>query len=230
MSDTRPAFSLPAFALKATPGVTSLRFAPREVIFHQGAPSDSFYYVLEGRVQLSVVSEQGKEAIISILESDEIFGESCLLGYEHRRMTACALVESRIIRTSKDVALKLMSDDVGFDAFLIRHLIKSGLRTQEQLLDQLFNSSEKRLARVLLMLANFSNDGQRDCTVPKVSQESLAEMVGSTRPRINQFMNKFRRLGYIDYDGSSITVHDTLLRVLLYDAKDKPEGTFDVSA
>ena len=175
--------------------------------------------MLEGKVQLSVVSEQGKEAIISILESDELFGESCLLGFSDRRSTARILTDSRIIRVSKEAALKLISDDAGFDAFLIGRLIKSGLRTQEQLIDQLFNPSEKRLARALLMLANFANETQHDVTIPKVSQEVLAEMIGSSRPRINQFMNKFRKLGYIDYDGMSITIHPEALSALLCDSK-----------
>lgn len=214
MRSAHSAFNLPEFVLHATPGVSCVHFAPREVIFHQGEPSDSIYYMLEGKTQLSVVSEQGKEAIISILEFDELFGESCLLGYGSRRTTALALTESRIIRVAKDTAVRLMADDVGFDTFLIRHLIKSGLRTQEQLLDQLFNSSEKRLARALLMLANFAGEEKQDVTIPKLSQEALAEMVGSTRPRVNQFMNKFRKLGYIDYNGTSITVHQSLVTVL----------------
>ncbi|MCC0059593.1 Crp/Fnr family transcriptional regulator [Methyloceanibacter sp.] len=219
MSTSYPAFNLPALALQATSGISCLRFASRDIVFHQGAPSDSFYYVLEGKVQLSVVSEQGKEAIISILESDELFGESCLLGFSDRRSTARILTDSRIIRVSKEAALKLISDDAGFDAFLIGRLIKSGLRTQEQLIDQLFNPSEKRLARALLMLANFANETQHDVTIPKVSQEVLAEMIGSSRPRINQFMNKFRKLGYIDYDGMSITIHPEALSALLCDSK-----------
>lgn len=223
MGTNSPAFNLPALALQATPGITSIRFAPRDIVFHQGAPSDSIFYVLEGKVQLSVVSEQGKEAIISILEFDELFGESCLLGFPDRRSTARILTDSRIIRVSKEAALKLINDDAGFDAFLIIRLIKSGLRTQEQLIDQLFNPSEKRLARALLMLTNFASETQHAVTIPKVSQEVLAEMIGSSRPRINQFMNKFRKLGYIDYDGLSITVHPGPLSALLYESKEDVE-------
>ncbi|MEG6507767.1 Crp/Fnr family transcriptional regulator [Methyloligella sp. 2.7D] len=231
MYSTRPALSLPEFLLKSTPGVSRVRFKSRDVIFHQGEAAHSVYYLIEGRVQLSVVSEQGKEAIIAILEPDEIFGESCLLGYTNRRMTACVLDTCRVLRVSNDAALRLMADDVGFDRFLIRKLIKSGLRTQEQLLDQLFNSSEKRLARLLLMLTNCAKDSARERTIPKLSQEALAEMVGSTRPRVNQFMNKFRKLGYIDYDGVSITVHRSLSSVLIYDSsKGGDEDSFNISA
>jgi CRP/FNR family cyclic AMP-dependent transcriptional regulator len=195
------------------------------VIFHQGAAADSFYYLPLGKVQLSVVSEHGKEAIIALLETDEVFGESCLLGLDTRRMTATALAESRIIRVTKDAALKLMASDTGFDQFLLRHVLRSSLRTQERLLDQLFNSSEKRLARTLLTLANYVNNNQQDITIPKISQEALAEMVGSTRPRINQFMNKFRRLGYINYNGTTITVNKSLLTIMLCEATEEAEDT-----
>lgn len=226
MSTVPPIFSLPQCALKAANGIGSLRIEPRGVIFRQGFAADSFFYLLSGRVQLSVVSEQGKEAIIAILEPDEVFGESCLLGFPTRRMTALALEESRVIRITREAALRLIAEDVGFDNFLVSHLLKSGIRTQEQLLDQFFNSSEKRLARTLLMLTNFAMSSEDEISIPKVSQETLAEMIGSTRPRINQFMNKFRKLGYIDYDGCSITVHRSLLSLLLYDAAQEADDSF----
>jgi CRP/FNR family transcriptional regulator, cyclic AMP receptor protein len=216
-------FDLSELALKASAGVSSVRFDRRDMIFLQGDQADCFYYLLSGKVRLSVVSENGKEAIIAILGPDEIFGESCLLGHNVRRTTACALEGVRAIRVQKGAATKLMADDVGFDEFLIRHLIKTGVRTQEQLLDQLFNSSEKRLARALVMLANYAKENAQDITIPKISQEALAEMVGTTRPRINQFMNKFRKLGYIDYDGLTITVRHSLLSVLLYDSDQDTE-------
>jgi CRP/FNR family cyclic AMP-dependent transcriptional regulator len=135
------------------------------------------------------------------------------------------LEDSRAIRVQKQAALKLMTADVGFNEFLIRRLIKSGIRTQEQLLDHLFNSSEKRLARTLVMLANYAKGGAQDIVIPKISQETLAEMVGTTRPHINKFMNKFRKLGYIDYDGTTITVRHSLLSVLLYESNPDTEET-----
>jgi CRP/FNR family transcriptional regulator, cyclic AMP receptor protein len=205
--------------------VSCLRFDRQDVIFRQGDRADYFYYLSSGKVRLSVVSDNGKEAIISDLGSDEVFGESCLLGHGTRKMTALALEDSSAIRVRTEAALKLMVGDVGFDEFLIRHLIKSGVRTQEQLLDHLFNSSEKRLARTLVMLANYAKGGAQDIAIPKISQETLAEMVGTTRPRINQFMNKFRKLGYIDYDGMTITVRHSLLSVLLYESNRDTEET-----
>jgi len=140
-------------------------------------------------------------------------------------MTALVLEDSLAVRVQKQAALKLMTADVGFDEFLIRHLIRSGIRTQEQLLDHMFNSSEKRLGRTLVMLANYATGRAQDIAIPKISQKMLAELVGTTRPRINQFMNKFRKLGYTDSDGMTITVRHSLLSVLLYESSRDTEET-----
>jgi CRP/FNR family transcriptional regulator, cyclic AMP receptor protein len=206
--------------LVGTPGICRQTVTADTTVFRQGEPADFIYYLVSGRIKLSAVSARGKEAIVAVLESDEIFGAHCLLGYGARRMTAAALVTSDIIKIREDVARSLIDQNVGFDEFLIERLIKGALRIEEQLLDQMFNSSEKRLARTLLLLANYGKKDTPDITIPKLSQEMLAEMVGSTRPRINQFMNKFRKLGYIDYDNATITVHHSLLTVLLSDAKE----------
>jgi len=206
--------------LVGTPGVCRETITADTTVFRQGEPADFVYYLISGKIKLSAVSARGKEAIVAVLESDEIFGAHCLLGYGTRGMTAVALVASDIIKIRGDVARSLMDRNVSFDEFLIERLIKGARRIEEQLLDQMFNSSEKRLARTLLSLANYGKKGTPNITIPKLSQEMLAEMVGSTRPRINQFMNKFRKLGYIDYDNSTITVHHSLLTVLLSDAKE----------
>ena len=162
----------------------------------------------------------GKEAILAILDADEILGEDCL-SQTARTATARALVDSRLVSVTTETAQKLLGENVGFADFLIGHLLKGGRRMEEQLIDRLFNSSERRLARALLTLANYATTGEPTwVTIPRLSQETLAEMVGSTRPRISEFMNKFRRLGYVDYNGSTITVHRLLLSALLQERKD----------
>jgi CRP-like cAMP-binding protein len=190
------------------------------VVYRQGEPAEFIYYLVSGKIKLSAVSVQGREAIVAVLEPDEIFGENGLLGYGGRRVNAVALVDSCVITIRKEIARSLMAQNAGFDEFLITRLIRSSLRTEEQLLDQMFNSSERRLARALLLLAHYGQKDTADVTIPKLSQETLAEMVGSTRPRVNQFMNKFRKLGYINYNSSTITVRHSLLAVLLGDARD----------
>ena len=219
MSKSPSQFDLAGLVSRMPSSVTRMVAGPGDVIYRQGEPAEFICYLVTGQAKLSVVSAQGKEAIIAVSEPDEFFGESCLLGETIRRMTATALVESQLIRVWKDTALELMSDNVDFDGFLIARLLKNGLRTEDLLLDQIFNSSERRLARALLSLANYTKNNVPDVTIPKFSQETLAEMVGSTRPRINQFMNKFRKLGYIDYNNSTITIHHSLLKVLLCDTK-----------
>lgn len=208
-------FNLVSLANQEKQGFSCVRFEQHDVIFTQGDYADCLYYLLSGRVWLTVVSEQGKEATVSFLGPDEVFGECCLWGHRKRRMTAAALETSSGIRMSKEAALDLMKKDTHFCDFLIRHLIKSGTRTQEQLLKRLVNSSEQRLARTLVMLASYAMEGKMDITIPRISQKRLGEMVGTTRSRVNQFMNKFRRLGYIDYDAETITIHHSLLSVLL---------------
>jgi len=196
-------------------GISRLVVDPDTALYRQGESAKFMCYLVSGRIKLSAVSPRGREAIVSILDHDEFFGEDCLLGYSTRCMTAVALNKCHIIKIRKEIACALVGKNVGFDEFLIIRLIESTNRIAEQLLDRIFNSSERRLARALLSLANYGTKGTPDITIPKLSQEMLAEMVGTTRPRINQFMNKFRDLGYIDYDSSTITVHHTLLRVLL---------------
>jgi len=215
MTRVARSFNLVALANQARPGISSVRFDKHEAVFRQGDCADCLYYLISGKVWLTVVSDQGKEATISILGADEIFGECCLWGHQKRRMSAAALESSSAIRISKSTAQRLMNKDAEFDDFLIRHLLKSGARIQEELLKKLLNSSEQHLARTLVMLASFAKESNIDITIPKVSQKRLGEMVGTTRSRVNQFMNKFRSLGYIDYDDKTITIRRSLLRVLL---------------
>ncbi|WP_208454372.1 Crp/Fnr family transcriptional regulator [Methyloligella sp. GL2] len=214
---TRPSrgFNLVALANQGRPGISCVHFDQHDAVFRQDDYADCLYYLLTGKVWLTVISEQGKEATVSILGPDEIFGECCLWGHQKRRMTATVLEKSSGVRISKETAIRLVNKDTNFDDFLIRHLIKSGARTQEQLLRRVLNSSEQHLARTLVMLASYATEGGMDVTIPRVSQKRLGEMVGTTRSRVSQFMNKFRKLGYIDYDAKTITIHQSLLSVLL---------------
>jgi CRP/FNR family transcriptional regulator, cyclic AMP receptor protein len=224
MSTVPPQFDFANLVAGTATGACRQVLDAATVVFRQGEPSDSIYYLVSGKIKLSAVSVQGREVIVAILESDEFFGENCLLGSGARRMSAIALVDSCVIKIRKEAARSLMRDSVEFGQFLITRLIRNALRTEEQLFDQMFNLSERRLARTLLLLANHARNDPQDVTIPKLSQDMLAEMVGSTRPRINQFMNKFRKLGYIDYNNSTITVRRSLLTALLCDATNMSIG------
>jgi CRP-like cAMP-binding protein len=185
-------------------------------IFRQGTAADAVYYIQKGRVKVTVVSEQGKEAVVALLEADTFCGEGCLTGQTRRLSTAIALSECEVMRIEKATMFRVLRDEPLFSEFFIAHLLARTLRVEEDLVDQLFNSSEKRLARTLLLLANFGKDGRPEKVIAKVSQETLAEMVGTTRSRVSKFMNKFRKLGLIDYNGH-LEVHSSLLNVILHD-------------
>jgi CRP/FNR family cyclic AMP-dependent transcriptional regulator len=185
-------------------------------IFSQGDPAEAIFYLLKGRVKLTVISKEGKEAVIAILGPGDFFGEGCLAGQLLRMSTAAAISESSIIRLEKAGVIRALHDDPAFSELLLRHLLTRNIRIEEDLVDQLFNSSEKRLARVLLLLANFGKEGKPEPVIPKMSQETLAEIVGTTRSRISFFMNKFRKLGFIEYNGK-LEVHSSLLSVILHD-------------
>ena len=187
------------------------------VVFAQGDPSDAVFYIQAGRVKLTVVSKTGKEATIAILSVGDFFGEDSLV-IQHLRMgTASALTECALMRIEKSAMLKVLHSQHEFSDLFMEHLLTKNIRYQEDLIDQLFNSSEKRLARILLLFAGFGKNGIRERTqIPKISQEVLAEMVGTTRPRVNSFMNKFRKLGFIDYNGA-LEVHSSLLTVVLHE-------------
>jgi CRP-like cAMP-binding protein len=186
------------------------------VIFAQGDPADAVFYVQKGRVKLTVISKQAKEAIVALLGADEFFGEGCLAGQPMRMSTATATEDTTVLRLRKKAMVRLLHTDPRFSELFTAYLLSRNIRFEEDLVDQLFNSSEKRLARVLLLLAHFGKEGKREPVIPKISQETLAGMIGTTRSRVSHFMNKFRKLGFIDYNGG-LLVHSSLLNIFLHD-------------
>jgi CRP/FNR family transcriptional regulator, cyclic AMP receptor protein len=211
-----PIFDPTAFLAKADDGRTICKFSKDQLIFSQGEPADAVFYIRQGKVKISVVSEHGKEAIIAILGVGDFCGEGCLAGQPQRISTVATMTESVIMRLEKAAILRAIHAEPAFAEMFISHLLARNIRVEEDLVDQLFNSSEKRLARVLLLLANFGKEGRPEPVVANISQTALAEMVGATRSRVSSFMNKFRQLGFIDYNGS-LEVHSSLLNVILHD-------------
>jgi CRP/FNR family transcriptional regulator, cyclic AMP receptor protein len=209
-------FDVRSFLAKTGTGRKLAAYEAAQSIYIQGDVADSLFYINKGRISISVTSKRGKEAIIAILGHGEFFGEGCLAGQSKRMSTAKAMSASSVIRIQQSVAILVMRAEPSFSDLFLQHLLARTIRIEEDLIDQLFNSSEKRLARALLLLANFGNDGAPETVLPPISQETLAEVVGTTRSRISYFMNKFRKLGYIDYNGH-IEVHSTLLNVVLHD-------------
>jgi CRP/FNR family transcriptional regulator, cyclic AMP receptor protein len=215
----RASFDPKKFLAKVGDGKTISEYQKDQAIFSQGNVADAVFYIQKGEVKLTVISEQGKEAVVGILQSGQFFGEGCLNGHPLRVTTAAAMAECLITRIAKEAMIATMHDEPEFSELFMAYLLTRNSRIEEDLIDQLFNSSEKRLARVLLLLANFGKDGRPEPIVGKFSQETLAEMIGTTRSRVSFFMNKFRKLGYIDYNGT-LEIHNSLLNVVLYD---KPE-------
>jgi CRP-like cAMP-binding protein len=201
---------------KVDAGRTKLSCEANQIVFAQGDPADSVFYIQKGKVKVTVVSEHGKEAVIAILESGEFCGEGCLAGQLRRMATASALTECVVMRLDKAAVIRLLQDDPGFSEKFMSHLLARTIRVEADLIDQLFNSSEKRLARILLLLANFGKEGRPEPILAKISQETLAEMIGTTRSRVSFFMNKFRKLGFIEYNGH-LQIHSSLLNVILHD-------------
>lgn len=185
-------------------------------IFAQGDPADSLFYIQEGKVKLTVVSQQGKEAVVALLGEGDFFGEGCLAGQLQRMSTATALPACSVMRLERDAVVRVLHDQPSFSEVFLRHVLSRNIRIEEDLVDQLFNSTEKRLARVLLLLANFGKEGKPEPMIAKLSQETLAEIIGSTRSRVSFFMNRFRKLGFIHYNGG-LQVHSSLLNVVLHD-------------
>jgi CRP/FNR family cyclic AMP-dependent transcriptional regulator len=215
-------FDMDTFLSKVGKGATLLLSPKRQILFSQGDTGDAVFYIQSGKVKLTVVSEHGKEAVIGILERGEFFGESCLAGKTVRTATATAMEDVTLIRLDKTIMLRMLHEQPRFAESVVSYLLMHSIRLQEDLVDQLFNSSEKRLARALLLLAHFGKEGKPETVIAKISQETLAEMVGTTRSRVSFFMNKFRRLGFIDYKGGSrrnggLHVHSSLLNVVLHD-------------
>ena len=204
------------FLAKIGEGRTISLYRKGQTIFSQGGVADSVFYIQKGRVKVTVVSEHGKEAVVAILGKDEFSGEGCLAGQPKRIATATALTECEIMRIEKRAIVHTLHTEPEFSELFLAHLLARTIRVEEDLVDQLFNSSEKRLARALLLLANFGKEGRPEPLIAKVSQETLAEMIGTTRSRVSFFMNKFRKLGFISYNGT-MEVHSSLLSVVLND-------------
>ena len=212
-------FDPKAFLAKVDGGRSVSDYPKNQIVYVQGDPADSVFYIQKGKAKVTVLSEQGKEAVVALLATSDFFGEGCLAGQPLRMATVSTLEKSVIARISKADVVRVIHEEPSFAELFISHLLARNIRVEEDLVDQLFNSSEKRLARVLLLLANFGKDGKPEPVIAKISQETLAEMIGTTRSRVNFFMNKFRQLGLINYNGQ-IEVRSSLLNVVLHE---KPE-------
>ena len=208
------AFDPDVFLKTAAPGRTLSTHRKNQVIFAQGDPADAVFYIKEGKIKITVVSQQGKEAVVAILGADQFVGEGCLIGQPKRLATASAMTECLMMRVEKSEVTRVLHDEPAFSAMFMSHILARNARVEEDLVDQLFNSTEKRLARVLLLMANFGKEGRPEPIIAKISQETLAEMIGTTRSRVSHFMNKFRQHGFIDYNGH-LEVNSSLLSVVL---------------
>jgi CRP/FNR family cyclic AMP-dependent transcriptional regulator len=207
-------FDPKAFLATVGPGHTMSDLRKNEVVFRQSAAADAVFYIQKGKIKIVVSSEQGKEAVVAVMSPGEFFGEGCLIGQPLRLATAKAMTESQVVRVSKAEMVRVLHAEPRFAELFMTHLLTRNSRVEEDLVDQLFNSSEKRLARTLLLLANFGQDGGPQPITTPISQETLAEIIGTTRPRVSVFMNKFRKLGFIEYNGH-LEIHSSLMSVLL---------------
>jgi CRP-like cAMP-binding protein len=212
----RPSFDPKSFLAKVGEGRSIDRFGKDQIVFSQGDPADAVFFIQKGKAKVTVVSEQGKEAVVAIFGTNEFFGEGCLAGQAQRISTVKTMTDSVIMRLEKAAVVDVIRREPAFSEMFIAHLLGRTIRVEADLVDQLFNSSEKRLARLLLLLANFGKEGKPEPIIAKISQETLAEMIGTTRSRVSFFMNKFRKLGLIDYNGG-IHVHSSLLNVVLHE-------------
>jgi CRP/FNR family cyclic AMP-dependent transcriptional regulator len=204
------------FLETAAKGRTISTHLKRQIIFAQGDVANSVFYIKKGKVKVTVLSKQGKEAVVALLGTDEFVGEGCLIGQPKRLATAVAMTECVTMRVEKSELQQVLHDEPAFSQMFVSHILARNARVEEDLVDQLFNSTEKRLARLLLLLANFGKEGRPEPLIAKISQETLAEMIGTTRSRVSHFMNKFRDAGFIDYNGH-LEVHSSLLSVVLTD-------------
>src|SRR6202161_1607411 len=207
------------FLAKVGVGKTVIEFQKNQTVFSQGDVADTVFYIQKGKVKLTVTSEQGKEAVVAILESGQFFGEGCMNGHSMRIATTTAMEDCVITTIAKDAMIAALHDEPKFSELFMAYLLTRNSRIEEDLIDQLFNSTERRLARLLLLLANFGKEGSSQPINPNISQETLAEMIGTTRSRVSHFMNKFRKLGFISYNGK-IEVHRSLMDAVL---REKPE-------
>ena len=214
-----PPFDPAAFLAKVGEGRSLVDYQKDKIVFAQGDSADAVFYLRKGKVKLTVVSSHGKEAVVAILDQDAFFGEGCLIAQPLRMATATTLTPCSILRLEKTAMVHVLHAEPAFAERFITHLLARNIRIEEDLVDQLFNSAEKRLARVLLLLANFGKEGKPEPVISQISQETLADMIGTTRSRVNFFMNKFRKLGFVDYNGynGGLEVNSSLLNVILHD-------------
>ena len=211
-----PQFDAQSFLMSVGTGRSTKKYATRKTIFQQGDPADAVFYIQKGKVKLTVVSKQGREGVIAILSAGDFFGEGCLAGQPLHMASAASMAECVIVRIEKETMIRVLSQEPKLGAMFMAFLLSRNIQFEADLVDQLFNSSERRLARVLLLLANFGKEGRLETVIPRISQDVLAAKVGTTRPRINFFMNKFRKLGLIEYNGG-LKVHSALLNVIVHD-------------
>jgi CRP-like cAMP-binding protein len=216
LNDTKTIFDAKAFLATVGAGGSATKWSKGQVIFSQGDPADALFYIQKGKVKVTTLSRQGKEAVVAILGEGDFFGEGCLAGQPLRISTQTAITDCLSTRLDKATVIRLLHDQPDFAAMFMKYLLARNIRMEADLIDQLFNSSEKRLARLLLLLANFGREGKPRPILADINQETLADMIGATRSRVSFFLNKFRRLGFIDYNGH-LTVHSSLLSVVLHD-------------
>jgi CRP/FNR family cyclic AMP-dependent transcriptional regulator len=216
LQQTAP-FNPKAFLSKIGNGKTMLKLLKNQSIFSQGDASDAVFYIQQGKIKLTVVSSKGKEAVIAVLEPTQFFGEGCLIGQPFRMATANSMEGSTLVRIEKSAMTRVLHEDPAFSELFMTYLLSRNSRIEEDLVDHIFHSSEKRLARILLLLAHYGDENYNvDLLIPKISQETLADMVGTTRSRVSFFMNRFRKLGFIEYKGG-LKIHSSLLNFVLHD-------------
>jgi len=209
-------FDVTAFLATVNGDRTLSNYRKNQTVFSQGEPADAVFYIQSGKLKVTVLSDQGKEAVVAIHGKGDFFGEGCLTGQPRRLATVIATTESAVMRLEKAAMVRVLHDEPDFSAMFLAYVLARNARIEEDLVDQLFNSSEKRLARLLLLMANFGKEGKPEPVIAKISQETLAEMIGTTRSRVNVFMNKFRQLGFVEYNGE-MKVHSSLLNIVLKD-------------
>lgn len=220
----RHSFDSDAFLSSVGVGRTQKKYRSGKVVFSQGDPANGLFFIQAGKIKVTTISSQGKEAVVAILDPGAFFGEGCLAGQPQRISTATAMEDSSVAFLQKSAVIRTLHDEPAFSEMFMSHLLARNVRMEADLIDQLFNSSEKRLARLLLLLANFGKEGKTEPIVAKISQETLAEMIGTTRSRVSFFMNKFRRMGFIEYNGH-LSVHSSLLTMVLHDDLPSIGGT-----
>jgi CRP/FNR family cyclic AMP-dependent transcriptional regulator len=216
-------FDVEEFLHTVDGGRSVSNYRKNQKVFSQGDPADSVFYIQEGKVKVCVISKQGKEAVVALHGNGDFFGEGCLTGQPLRLATVAAMTDCVIMRLDRVAIVRVLHDEPKFSEMFMSYLLTRNARVEEDLVDQLFNSSEKRLARVLLLMANFGKEGRPERVVAKISQETLAEMVGTTRSRVSAFMNKFRKLGFIEYNGH-LEVHTSLLNMVLHETPEIRKG------